>query len=206
MGIWNSVPDANEYGRNYTYFEFSVYDGTQYSTGPGKLVFDVEPRNVVWFSTTDAESDSERSDVPSWDEGDVLQMGGLDFALGSDSQGTLSVPFSFESHFPGTKIDALHYVNQTITIGSTHAIELNPGDILFSTESNVDLGMAEDALESDILLYQASTGTFDVLFDMSSSGVDSSATHDDFWSITLVENNTTVGRLRFDGRSNSVLS
>ena len=150
--------------------------------------------------TTEADvgSPSGVKGLDSWVDGDVLQFGDPDLALepgGTD--GTLSLVFNVDKFAAGVQIDALHYVTTNITIGSNTTMDLEAGDVLFSTLlaetlTSTNTLSVEDA---DVVIFRPdiegdySSGTFTVLLEEFQDPTGWL----DLGGLTLVEKDTTVG-------------
>jgi len=133
------------------------------------------PIGGFWMTTeADVSSPSGVKGLDSWVDGDVLQFGDPDIALepgGTD--GTLSLVFNVDNFAANAQIDALHYVTADITIGSNTTMDLQAGDVLFSTLlaetlSSTNSLSVEDA---DVVIFRPdvkgdySSGTFTVLLE-----------------------------------------
>lgn len=196
--VYNQTADG--YGDSFDSFQFQVHDGTQYSSSTGTMDIDVKPRNVLWVSTKDDVSGA--SDVPglnSWDDGDTLEFSGLDLQLGADTTGSFLTRFRLDG-FVAEDIDAVHYVTQAVTIGTSSSFTLNAGDVVFSLDGDKNVpGISEKVQDNDIVVFRAtsadySTGDFTLLFDYSSLPGDAAFNlYDDLKSLTIVEQTTTVG-------------
>ena len=150
--------------------------------------------------TTEADvgSPSGVKGLDSWVDGDVLQFGDPDLAFepgGTD--GTLSLVFNADKFAAGVQIDALHYVTTNITIGSNTTMDLEAGDVLFSTLlaetlTSTNTLSVEDA---DVVIFRPdiegdySSGTFTVLLEEFQDPTGWL----DLGGLTLVEKDTTVG-------------
>ena len=204
-------PGAGEFGNAFASFDFRVNDGGDDAASVATMSFDVDPQDVLWFSTKDNITNGP-SELTSWTTGDVIQAGGTDLELGATTDGDLSKQFSLEPFASGSEIDALHHVNSTVTIGKTNPITLNAGDILFSVDADTSLPGLGTVRENDIIAFHPtsadySTGTFSLVLDGSNvtqlTGIipnsdDTPAATigfevEDFWSLTLVEKDTMVG-------------
>ena len=115
----------------------------------------------------------------------------LQFAPGA-TNGTFSSVANLET-LAGTNldVDALHYVTRSITLGTIHTIDLQPGDVLFSTNGPETIGgLAVD--RDDIMLFRPDTpgdyssGTFAYVLRGPIGGVDMK-------SFSLIEQDTTFG-------------
>jgi CSLREA domain-containing protein len=172
----------------------------------GAYEFNAAPSSGFWISTEgDVASPSGVKGLDAWVDGDVLQFGDPDLALepgGSD--GTLSRAFNLDMFAVdgAAEIDAIHYVSSDITVGGSTTMNLQAGDVLFSTvllesagfSSTNTIGAVQD---SDLVLFRPDTvgdyssGTFQLLLDQST------VTGGNNWlnlaGISLVEKDTVVG-------------
>ena len=179
-------------------FDFRVHDGARYDLVPNTLTFEVQPKVTFVISTHDR-FDSGPASLTSWENGDLIEVGGSNLQTGNDSQATFSIAFSIEADLGGSRIDGLHVVANTIEIGTATSITLNPGDVLFSVDSSVVLpGIPGGVEENDIVIFRPnsatdySSGTYELLIDMSSPSMGGTSIND-FWSLTLVEKETVIG-------------
>ena len=150
-------------------------------------------QSALWMSTTGNVSGSGAPGLGSWENGEVIALTdpNLQFDPGT-TNGTFSSALNLET-LAGTNIDvdALHYVTRNITLGTTHTIDLQPGDLLFSTngpETIQTLAVERD----DVMLFRPdspgdySSGTFSYVFKGPIGGVD-------LKSFSLIEQDTTFG-------------
>jgi VCBS repeat-containing protein len=156
----------------------------------------------LWLSTSgDVPGPSGTPGISSWTEGEVLRFSnpGLTFEPGTTG-GTFSSIINFDGFAVdgNVDIDAIHLVGSEITVGGAHAVDLQPGDLLFSTADNETLNTGIDtlvALDEDIILFRPDTpgdyssGTFSKLLGNLAPlfGVDN------LWALSLIERDTVVG-------------
>ncbi|MEM7473566.1 MAG: DUF4347 domain-containing protein [Planctomycetota bacterium] len=159
------------------------------------------PDSVLWFSTSgDVGSPSGVTGLDSWRDGEALQLGDPNLSFGEGTtDGTLSALFNLDNLVDdgAADLDALHFVTTNITIGSANAINLQYGDIIFSTAGDEVLQGGLFTLEKeDVGLFRPdspgdfSSGTFSILLDDLSVG---GIVGPNVQGITLVEQTTTFG-------------
>jgi len=133
---WN--PPAEVHGTNVATFEFSVRDGQTWSE-PATIQLDLNAEDRLLVSTS---GDSSATTSIPGDGSGTLLIGGSDPTFGDDTFGFLSEQFE-----PfGVSVDAVHFVNRGIEIGSGITAFLNEGDILFSVKSVAPVGPGPVAL------------------------------------------------------------
>ncbi len=149
--------------------------------------------SALWLSTIGNVSSSGAPGLDSWENGEVIELAdpNLQFAPGT-TDGTFASALNLEA-LAGTDldVDSLHYVTLNITLGTTHTIDLQPGDLLFSTNGPETI----DSLpvdRDDIMLFRPdsagdySSGTFSYVLDGPIGGVD-------LKSFSLIEQDTSFG-------------
>ncbi|MEQ9640777.1 MAG: DUF4347 domain-containing protein, partial [Alphaproteobacteria bacterium] len=149
------------------------------------------------------EGDEVVPDEGAVDRGEVLQFAdpGLSFDSAGAPANTTTGTYSSEASFGAlgldlnVDIDALHYVSQDITVGSSTTFDLLEGDLLLSTEDS-ELLTSINAIsvdKEDVFVYRPDTpgdysaGRFFMLLNGFTSG------GKDVDAISLVEANTIVG-------------
>ncbi len=149
---------------------------------------------ALWMSTTGNVGPSGAPGLNAWENGEVIELAdpNLQFAPGT-TNGTFSSVANLEA-LAGTNldVDALHYVTRSITLGTTHTIDLQPGDLLFSTNGLETIASLGSVQRDDIILFRPDTpgdyssGTFAYVLQGPIGGVD-------LKSFTLIEQDTTFG-------------
>ena len=129
----------------------------------------------------------------TWNNNEVISFGDPNLALGTPTSGTFASLLGFN---PAEEIRALHYVNSTMTVGTTGAqMPQMPGDLLvtFNQDGQTYGGVPAD--RTDVLLYRPgagfdyANGTYSMLLDdpIDDGGVKN------VHAFTLVEQDTVVG-------------
>ncbi|MDJ0874285.1 MAG: DUF4347 domain-containing protein, partial [Desulfobacterales bacterium] len=196
--------DSN--GDNVYDVEVTADDG---SGGTDSQTIDVTVTNAdngIWISP-DQDSGTGADGLPGgWSEGEVLQLGGPDLALGPVTDGDFSSVIDFDLFTAGScDPGALHYVTRDLTIGSgANQFNLQIGDVLVSfnqpetiqaTFSATGSDLAADM--NDLLVFRPDTfgnfssGTFHMLLNgvpYPGGGAISNLN-----AISLVEQDTYVG-------------
>ena len=163
---------------------------------------------ALLLSTEASVASSGNADLAGWTDGTVLEVAdpNLELESGStDTNGTLSALTDFEPFGSDGTVDtnALHYVSREMTLGiGDDAINLEVGDLLFSTQQNetltslnsVTVGDYEVVVFRPISLNDYSQGTFTPLL----SNLNGLFGIGEIRSITLVEQATTVGDVTLD--------
>ena len=149
-------PPLETRGRNLDSFQFSVNDGSLWSQSSATLSITLDAEDRIWVST-EATPDG-ASGIPG-DGSESLQFGGPDLAFGPSTIGDWSAQFGQA----GVDLIALHFVTQTVTIGS--GTVLNAGDILFTTKFAIPAGPIES---TDIVRFRPTsadytTGTYETI-------------------------------------------
>ena len=150
---------ADVFGREIASFDFSVFDGNQWSLSSNQFDLTINSRERLWLSTT---GDTElTSGIPGDGDG-VVQLGGPDLQYGDNTVGDFSSQFTPNAG----DLDGLHYVETDIELGSP-AMQLNRGDVLFSiadSGSAVTLTSESGATISvragDIVSFRPTSGDF----------------------------------------------
>ena len=135
-----------------------------------------------WLSTVDNVTGSGVSGLNSWQNGEVIELAGS----------TFSSAFNLEA-VAGTNldVDGIHYVTRDITLGTTDTIDLQAGDVLFTTNGDETIDSLAVA-KYDVMLFRPDTpgdysaGSFSYVLTGLSATVD-------LKSFTLVEQDTTFG-------------
>ncbi len=131
----------------------------------------------------------------TWNSGTIVQIGdpNLSFEPGITAGTFFKTEFDLNTFAADgfVNLNGFHYVSRSVTVGSAHAVTLNPGDLLLSTATNETLGGVAVSID-DIILFRPTTagdyssGTFSVLLQNPMGG---SGTRD----FALVETSTVVG-------------
>ena len=154
-----------------------------------------------WLSTNGNVSSSGAPGLGSWQNGEVIELSDPDFQLNpGTTNGTFTSALNVET-LAGIDldVDGLHYVTRNITLGTTHTVSLQTGDLLISTRGSENLG-AITVDDSDVFMFRPNSsgdytsGTFSHVL----SGLDALADPDlngmtDLWAFSLVEHDTTFG-------------
>ena len=149
---------------------------------------------ALWFSTINDVTLSDASGLSSWGEDEIVQFTGPGLAFGNTTTGTFSSAFNLSTFTAGSTadLDAIHYVSQDVTIGSTAMVNLQAGDLLLSTNQDVSLGGLKVS-QNDLIGFRPdvadnySAGTFFyVLNRTNDSG-------QDLKDVALVESDITIG-------------
>ncbi len=208
-------PGNGDFGDAFASFNFRVNDGQDFAVSASTITFNVNPQDLLWFST-EKKINNGPVELPSWEDGDALQLGGQDLQLGTTTNGELSKQFSLETFVSGRNIEAIHHVNTTVVVGASNPITLKPGDILFAVDNNTNLPGLGIVSKNDIVAFRPtssdySTGTFRLVLDggaaTNSTGVLPNDIGDavavpigtevfgvgEFSAFTLVEKDTMVG-------------
>ncbi len=155
-------------------------------------------QSALWLSTTGNVISSGAPGLNSWENGEVIELAdpNLQFDPGT-TNGTFSSALNLEA-LAGTDldIDALHFVTRDITLDTIPAVNLQAGDLLFSTngaESSAQLG---NVARDDIIRFRPdmagdySSGTFTVVVP---GVVGGGGAGDDLKALTLIEQNMAFG-------------
>ncbi|MEM9366957.1 MAG: DUF4347 domain-containing protein, partial [Planctomycetota bacterium] len=174
-----------EDGRGY------LRDDGAVDIGAVEMAWDTE----LWIGTTeDVPSPSGVHGTDSWHEGEALGFGDPNFALGSGTnEGELRGRFDINlfADDGDANLDGIHFVSREITVGSTNAVTLQVGDILFATQGETFEGGTVTSSGDDVMLFRPdvvgdySSGTVSVFMDDITSG--------DVMGLTLIEQDTFVG-------------
>lgn len=180
--------ESNSGESQYQPFLFLFDDGAAFDT----------TNNSLWLSTTGDKTNPGLPGVNSISDGGALRFSdpNLNLEPGTTS-GTFSHLFNLDDFAAdgNVELDALHYVSRFVTIGSgSNTLTLQTGDVLISTRDDETLsGLA--VLDDEVILFRPTTpgdyssGTFSIVLDnfgtIHGGG--------DTWSLSLVEQNTTVG-------------
>jgi hypothetical protein len=150
----------------------------------------------LWLATKDDISSSGAPGLDTWSDGEIIAFAepNLVFEPGVTS-GTFSSIMHLDAFSDSANIDAMHYVGSEITLGVAYSVNLLPGDLLLSTDSDVTLTSLNSlsVREEDVFVFRPASegdynsGTFIFL-------IDGSQLHSgDTSGISLVEKNTAVG-------------
>ncbi len=171
-----------------------VSDGTLTDTQAVAVTVTDQGENALWVSSVSNTTVPAAQGGISWTDGDVIRLGDPNLALVEPgvTNGSFSKVFNIDTFAAdgNADINALHYVNRGLTVGSANAVALQAGDVLFSVDSNETLGGVA-VTKDDVLRFRPSApgnysaGTFSILLQ--------SPVGNDIWGIALVETNTTVG-------------
>ena len=157
---------------------------------------------VLWLATEDDVAASSGVDgVSAWTDATAIAVSNVDFepgTLAGNFRKTLDLtPFSTSAD-RSVEIEALHVVNQVITIGQTDSLTLVEGDVILVTEGDVSLigsdAQAINVTNQDVFVFRPdkvgdySAGSFFVLMRNPLGGGVS--------SVTLVEQDVEVGDTR----------
>ena len=155
-------------------------------------------QSALWLSTISNVISSGAPGLNAWENGEVIQLAdpNLAFEPGT-TDGTFSSALNLETlGGANLDVDALHYVTRNITLDTIPAVNLQAGDLLFSTnnaESSVQLG---NVARDDIIRFRPdvagdySSGTFTVVVP---GVVGGGGAGDDLKALTLIEQNMTFG-------------
>ena len=153
----------------------------------------------LWVSTTTDVTSSGVPGLAAWSNGQALEVADPNFVLEpGTTTGTFSAILNLDNFAADSDaaIDAMHYVNAAITVGSVNSVDLVAGDVLLSTELNETLTSTNSLAvnDEDVFVFRPdSTGDY-------SAGrfaflIDGSQLHgeDDTVGISLIEKDTAVG-------------
>ena len=154
----------------------------------------VAPNDALWFATINNVTASGTPGLSSWGEDDIVQVFGPNLALGDTTDGTFSVAVSFNEFASdgAVDIDAIHYVSQDVTVGSSTPVNLQAGDLLLSTNHDETLGGLAVS-QNDLVGFRPdvagdySSGTF--FFVLNRTNDDEV----DIKDVALVESDITIG-------------
>ena len=136
------------YGLDVADFLFSVNDGVSWSIAPAQMTLSISAEDRLWLSTV-----GESAGIPG--EGDeALQFGGPTLTYGEDTSGFWSTQFAPA----GLSIDAVHFVNTTMELGTTTPLTVNRGDVLFSADSLQPTGPPDPMAGGAVLTALPSVG------------------------------------------------
>jgi prepilin-type N-terminal cleavage/methylation domain-containing protein len=132
--------------------------------------------------------------LDSWTNRSVLKFDDPNLALEpGTTNGTFSSLIDFGTFGSSINIDAVDYVKNGVTVGTTTTFDLLPGDLLLSTEFNASFSSLNSISVSfkDVFVFRPATpgdyssGTFFMLLENLNNG----------WitGITVIEKNTLVG-------------
>ena len=148
------------------------------------------------LSTIADVSGSAAPGLANWTDGEMLAFGAPDLGFGENTTaGTFSsTGFNLDAFAGDADIDALHYVTQTVTVGSgANAITLLAGDLVLSAQNGETLVSTNTltVAHEDVFAFRPdtpgdySTGTFIFLLEKPTGG--------DATGVSLVEQDTVVG-------------
>lgn len=180
--------------------------GTDTTTATLTIVPQLGAAASVVLSTAADTNDGGVGGADSWTRGSVVEFGDPNLSLTpASTSGTFSTVFNIDDFADDGDVDinGLHYVTANITVGGSDSIDLQVGDVLFSTHANESYnGGAVTSLDDDVLLFRPDTpgnyasGTFSkVLSGLSSvtGFMDSASAALDILAVTLVEKDTLIG-------------
>ena len=223
MTFFATVADANAALDGMGYLPVANYNGAATLTistddlghaGTGGALSDSDVVNITVNAINDAPvldaseaglllstiadvSGSAAPGLANWTDGEMLAFGAPDLGFGENTTaGTFSsTGFNLDAFAGGdADIDALHYVTQTVTVGSgANAVTLLAGDLLLSTQSGETLTSTNTltVAHEDVFAFRPdtpgdySTGTFIFVLDKPTGG--------DTTGVSLVEQDTVVG-------------
>ncbi len=152
------------------------------------------PPASLWLSSATVATSSAGSGGLSWNDGQVVNFGDPNLALGSGTTaGTFSSVFDIDSFAAdgNANLAGLHRVSRSVTVGAGGgATTLLAGDILFAVTANETFGGVAVS-KNDIVLFRPTTpgnfsaGTFSILLQ--------NPTAKQVGDFTLVEQSTVVG-------------
>jgi len=155
---------------------------------------------VLWLTTKGNASGN--PGLSSWTDAQLVGFvdGNLTYESGPSgtTAGSFGLFFDLENFTGDANIDAIHYVTQSITVGSTHTIALSVGDLLLSTDQDEILTSSNSlsVKDEDVFGFRPdvaddySSGTFFMVID----GSDLDALDPkDIRGVALVETQTVVG-------------
>ena len=151
----------------------------------------------LWLSTATDVTASGAPGLDAWTNGEALEVADPNFALEpGTTNGTFTSMFNLDGFAGGNAtIDAIHYVNADITVGSANTVDLYAGDVLLSTSANETLTSTNSLAveDEDVFIFRTDTaddysaGTFLPL-------IEDGDLHDEGTvGVSLVEKDTTVG-------------
>ncbi|MFM9964548.1 MAG: DUF2341 domain-containing protein [Planctomycetaceae bacterium] len=124
-----------------------------------------------WVSSRTSATTSAGTGALTYNDGQIARFSDPNLALGSGtSNGTFSNVFDIDTFASdgNADIDGLHFVNSSVTVGTSNQVTLQAGDVLLSTTVDETLGGVAVKAE-DIVLFRPTTtgdytsGTFSVL-------------------------------------------
>ena len=152
---------------------------------------------ALWLSTLDDVTSSGAPGLDAWTDGEALEIADPNLALEPGAtDGTFSSVFNLDDFAGDADIDAIHYVDNDITVGSSNSVDLLAGDVLLSTDVDETLTSSNSLAvnDEDVFVFRPETlgdysaGTFIFLIDGSQIHSES-----DTVGVSLVEKDTTVG-------------
>ncbi|KAA1257576.1 Cadherin domain protein [Rubripirellula obstinata] len=163
----------------------------------GSFELQIGYQESLWLSTSDDVSNSGTTGLQNWTSGEAITLGDPNLNLGSaTSDGTISSLFNLDDFVDGTAdIDGLHYVSRNVTVGGSNAVDLQIGDVLFSTQADEEISIGGLQFDrTDIVLFRPtdlgdySSGTFSILMEeIDDAGLNQ------LMAFSLVEQDTIVG-------------
>ena len=162
---------------------YRTNDGVVYSSA-ATISLDAEFTDTLFIGTKGAHS----FDGVSWDQQDIVGLGGSDFNLGASV--TAEIYHLFDANFD---LDAFHVSARDTEIATDPVAQVDFGDIVFSVDGTANIPGIGNTQTGDIILfklgspgdYDPNNGTFSVLATVPSGG--------DVKGVTVVESNTNVG-------------
>ncbi len=155
---------------------------------------------VLWLTTRGNANGT--PGLSSWNDAQLVALVDPNLAYepgpSGTTAGTFGLSFDLENFTKDADIDAIHYVTQPITVGSTNTIALAVGDLLLSTERDETLSSTNSLFvkDEDVFVFKP-----DIPTDYSSGKffmvIDGSDLNDldlkDIRGVSLVEQDTVVG-------------
>ncbi|RLE19895.1 MAG: hypothetical protein DRJ50_11605, partial [Actinobacteria bacterium] len=184
---------------------YNVSDGDGGTSDDHDAFVTVGRGTSLLISTLNDVSSSGAPGLDSWTDAEALRIGDPHFTLdpsgtpANTTDGTFSSYFNLENFTASATIDGLHYVTQTVTVGSTTPVVLQEGDLLLSTDQATTLpGLTVD--NDDVFAFRPtvpgdySSGSFFMVAEGLGAGSKVKA-------FTLVETQTNVGGAILDAGS-----
>ncbi|MCB1759934.1 MAG: DUF4347 domain-containing protein, partial [Gammaproteobacteria bacterium] len=198
-GSFVYTPDAGFNGTDS--FIYQVDDGNG-GTAQATATITVYPRDIrILFSTNTDIANSKVPGLDSWESGEVLAIADPNLTFEpAGSDGSILNFMNLESFAADTEmmINGLHFVSNSVTVGSANAVTLQHGDVLFTAADNEVMtstnSLAVDA--GDVIIFRPDTagdysaGTFIHLLEQPGAALTT--------GITLVENDITIGDVTLD--------
>ncbi|MFO0701137.1 MAG: tandem-95 repeat protein, partial [Nitrospira sp.] len=177
-----------------------IVTNDQGNTGTGGALSDTDVVAIsvtsasLWMSSNSNATSSAGSGGLSWTDGEVVNFGDPNLALGAGTTaGTFTNVFDLDTFTGDGNSDmvGLHHVGQTVVVGGgANTITLQAGDVLLAVGANETLGGLA-VTKNDIVLFRPTTpgnyssGTFSILLQNPTAKV--------VGDFALVEHTTVVG-------------